>query len=123
MTLGQTRSMKVSPANSAAAGSAEPYVVTRLIWLACSSCAGGTRFGTVASLAGPHTTLTSSTSTVTTKTHHNVPTAGMETNSAARMKSPTTNVVRRSSRSATYPANGPTSSGGSTLRNSTVAIA
>ena len=65
-------------------GTAEPYVVARLIWLACSSWWRGTRFGTVASLAGPHTRLTTSTSTVTTKTHHSVPTNGIVRNSAPR---------------------------------------
>ena len=69
----------------AAAGRAEPYVVARLIWLAASRRCRGTRFGTVASFAGPHTRLTISISTVTTKTHHRVPTIGMVRNSTPRM--------------------------------------
>ena len=74
----------MSSAKRTAAGTAEPYVVARLIWLACSSRCRGTRFGTVASLAGSHSRLMISTSTVTTKTHHRVPTSGMVRNSAPR---------------------------------------
>src|SRR5688572_14482499 len=69
---GATRSTTVSSEKSAAAGTAEPYVVARLIWFADSRWWRTTRFGTVASFAGPQTRLTASTSTVTTKTHHNV---------------------------------------------------
>jgi hypothetical protein len=83
-----------------AAGSADPYVVAIDSWLARSSLLRGTRFGTVASLAGSQTRLIASMITVATKTHHNVLMIGIVMNTAARAKSPTTSVQRRSRRSA-----------------------
>ena len=59
---------RVIATNANAAGSAEPYVVTRLSWFAASSRCGGTRLGTVASFAGPHTRLIASISTVAANT-------------------------------------------------------
>ncbi len=107
----------------AAAGSADPYVVIRLSWLAASSRCRGTRLGTLASLAGPQIRLTISISTVATSTQVSVPTIGMLTKNAARIRSPTIIVMRRSSRSATQPATGPITSAGSTRRNSTPPMA
>src|SRR5215472_7139121 len=46
------RLMSASKPNTSPAIGAVPKVVTRLNWLACSSRSAGTRFGTVASLAG-----------------------------------------------------------------------
>ena len=70
------------------AGRAEPYDVARLIWLAAVRRCGGTRFGIVASFAGPQIRLIASTITVTTSTHHKVPTIGIVRNSAPRRTSP-----------------------------------
>ena len=46
------RLISSSRPNTSPAIGAVPYVVSRLSWLACSSRSGGTRLGTVASLAG-----------------------------------------------------------------------
>ena len=111
------------PANSAAATGAEPYVVNRLSWLAVSSRSRGTRLGTVASLAGIHIRLQTSMRNVATNSQVRVPTSGIERNSANRQTSQTTIVQRRSSRSATTPATGPTRMAGASRRMKTPATA
>src|SRR3954452_20698314 len=116
--LSSARSMNSSPA-----GSAEPYVVAIEMLFAASSFSRGTRLGTVASFAGSHTRLIASMTTVATSTQASAPTMGIVTNTAPRSTSPTMSVHRRSSRSAMYPASGPSTIAGSTRKNSTAAIA
>ncbi len=111
------------PAKIAAATGAEPYVVKRLSWLAVSSRSRGTRFGTVASLAGIQIRLATSMRNVATNSHHRVPTSGIDRNSANRARSQTTMVSRRSSRSATTPASGPMTMAGASRRMNTPAMA
>jgi hypothetical protein len=98
-------------------------VVKRLSWLAVSSRSRGTRFGTVASLAGIQTRLATSMRNVATNSHHKVPTSGIDRNNANRARSQTTMVRRRSSRSATTPASGPMMTAGASRRMKTPAMA
>jgi hypothetical protein len=98
---------RVRPVKISAATGAVPYATARDSWLAASRRERGTRLGTVASLAGVQNRPTTSISSVATKSHQRVPTRGMETNSAARSRSPTTIVRLRSHRSAIAPASGP----------------
>jgi hypothetical protein len=114
---------RARPAKTTAATGAEPYVVNRLSWLAASSRSRGTRLGTVASLAGIQTRLATSMRKVATNSQVRVPTSGMERNSANRARSQITIVRRRSSRSATTPAIGPTRMAGASRRMKTPAIA
>ena len=105
----------MSPATGAV-----PYVVNRLYWLACSSLSGGTRFGTEASLAG----VQNSEAQDGQELHHVHP--GQLVGEAERQverdgqvqhrrgrTSPMIMFSRRSIRSATAPASGPSISAGS----------
>jgi hypothetical protein len=67
--LARASSATDSTANNSAAIGAVPYVTRRLSWLASSSRSLGTRFGTVASLAGTQKRLTHSTRNVAMITH------------------------------------------------------
>ena len=98
-------------------------MVARNSWLAAPSRSRGTRLGTEASLAGIHTRLTHSISTVATNSQVSVPTRGIESISPNRRTSPTTRVTRRSSRSARMPPSGPATSAGSSRSSRTAAIA
>jgi hypothetical protein len=79
--------------------------------------------GTVASFAGIQTRLAASIRNVATSSHHNVPTNGMDANSANRATSQTTIVQRRSSRSSMTRAIGPMTMAGASRRMNTLAIA
>ena len=94
-----------------------------LIWLAASSLSRGTRLGIVASFAGSQTRVIASMITVATKTHSRVWMIGMVMKTIPRRMSPMISVQRRSSRSATYPASGPSTTAGSTRRKRTPAMA
>jgi hypothetical protein len=97
--------------------------VSNETWFADSNSRGGTRFGTVASLAGIQNIAAISIRKVAANSHHRVPTSGIEMNSRHRALSPTTIVHRRSSRSATTPAIGPKSTAGISRRTNTPATA
>ena len=98
-------------------------MVARLIWFAASSRLRGTRFGTVASLAGIQNSATHSISTVATYSQVSVFTSGIVMNSRPRRVSPTTIVARRLSRSASAPASGPSTTAGASRRMNTPATA
>ena len=108
------RLTRASSENAAAAATGVmPYVVTRLTWFADSNWSRRTRLGTVASFAGIQNRLAHSIRNDATSSHHSVPTSGIETNSANRVRSATTMVRRRSNRSANAPATGPNRTDGS----------
>ncbi len=107
----------------AAPSGAEPYVVIRLSVFAAASRRAGTRFGTLASLAGFQNRLTHSIRSDAMSSQVSVPTNGMDRNNPNRRMSATTIVNRRSSRSATTPANGPRISAGSSRTISTEPMA
>src|SRR6266568_2063809 len=104
---------------------AVPKVVNKLYWLASSSFSGGTRFGTEASLAGVQNRDAHDARNCTTYIHvsaltkWNLRSSGMERYRAARAMSKVIMVRRRSSRSATAPASGPSSSAGSSDESQT----
>ena len=108
-----------STTKSSAAIGAVPYVVSRLYWLACSSLSGGTRFGTDASLAGVQNSEAQEARNCATYIQVSLlakPSdrfSGMDRYRTARSTSPTIMFIRRSSRSATAPASGPSSRAGS----------
>ena len=90
--------------------------MTRPSWLAVSIWSGlRSRLGTAASLAGIQNIAQNSISSVATSSHHSVPTSGIETKSAHRRKSQMTMTRRRSNLSASAPATGPSSNGGSSF--------
>jgi hypothetical protein len=115
--------MNDSAANNTAATTPNPYVVTRLSWLAVSRRSFGTRLGMDASLAGIQNRLLHSIRKDATNSHQSVSINGMETKSPKRRKSVTIIVVRRSKRSANAPAIGPNTSAGINRTKSTTAIA
>src|SRR5262249_16278348 len=95
------RLMTASRPNTSPAIGAVPNVVTRLNWLACSSRSAGTRFGTVASLAGVQNseahdarncTVYAQVSWLTTC---RLRFSGIDRYNAARTTSPTIMVIRR----------------------------
>ena len=113
----------VRPASSSAAATGVmPYVVARVSWLAVSSRPRGSRFGTAASLAGSQTMVTASTRKVAIAVQAMTCGAAVgdqrgqpgsrrtgRTGSGRRRPS----CSRRSNRSASTPAIGPSSSAGS----------
>src|SRR5215472_2267002 len=111
--------IQASTTNSSDATGAVPYVVSRLYWLACSSLAGGTRFGIDASLAGVQNSEAQQARNWATYSQVSwlaKPTtrfSGIDRYSTARTTSPVTMLILRSSRSATAPASGPKSRYGS----------
>src|SRR5580698_4062814 len=94
-----------------------------LTWLARSSLSLGTRFGTVADAAGFQNWDATPARNFATKIHVRFGNSGMEMNSRPRITSPTIIVIRRSSRSASAPATGPSSSAGSSVTTQTPLIA
>src|SRR5580698_8711514 len=84
-----------------------------LSWLARSSFSLGTRFGMVAAQAGFQNCDAIPARNFAMKIQVRLGNSGMETNSRPRITSPTIIVVRRSNRSASAPAIGPSSSAGS----------
>ncbi len=106
-----------TPKTTAASG-AVPYVATSETWLA-DSRSSPTRLGTDASFAGIQNRLSSSTRIVASSSQVSVPTSGIETNRAQRSRSVTTMRPRRSKRSASTPAIGPSSTAGSSRKAST----
>src|SRR5215469_7191103 len=113
------RPTRASRPKTRPATGAVPNVVNRLYWLACSSLSGGTRFGIEASLAGVQNSEQQDARNWTTKiqvsslTRPRARFSGMDAYSAARITSLMIMFIRRSSRSATAPASGPSSSAGS----------
>src|ERR1700761_7090021 len=93
-----------------------------LSWLARSSFSLGTRFGIVAAAAGFQNCDATRARNFATKTPVRFGNSGMEMNSRPRMMSPTIIVTRRSSRSASAPASGPSSSAGSRVTTQTPLI-
>src|ERR1700722_18672259 len=94
-----------------------------LSWLARSSVSLGTRFGIVAAAAGFQNCDAIPARNFATKIHVRFGNNGMEMNSRPRITSPTIIVIRRSSRSASAPATGPSSSAGSSVTTQTPLIA
>ena len=99
-------------------------------WLAPSSCSGGTRLGTEASLAGIQNRLTVSMKNEAMSRYTSEvpllatePTSGIDRNRVKRRTSQTTIVRRRSHRSAKAPASGPNSTAGSSRKTRTPPVA
>src|SRR5258708_2837326 len=119
------RLISASRAKTNPAMGAVPKVVNRLSWLACSSLSAGTRFGTVASLAGVQNSEAQDArnctvyAQVSSFTRWSLRFSGMDRYSKARTTSPTIMVMRRSKRSATAPASGPRISAGSSETSQT----
>ena len=90
-----------------------------LSWLARSSLSLGTRFGTLAEHAGFQNCEATPARNLATKIHVRFGNSGIEMNSRPRTTSPTIIVIRRSSRSASAPAIGPSSSAGSSVTSHT----
>src|SRR5580698_2122257 len=84
-----------------------------LSWLARSSLSLGTRLGMVAEQAGFQNWDATPARNFATKIQVRFGNSGIEMNSRPRITSPTIIVVRRSNRSASAPAIGPSSSAGS----------
>ena len=94
-------------------------MVTSDSWLAGSSWSLRSMFGTAASLAGIQNRLIASIRNCATNSQTRLPTSGIDANSANRMMSATTIVLRRSNRSANAPASGPSTIAGSRRNSST----
>ena len=99
-----------------------PYVISWLSWLARSSFSLGTRFGMVADAAGFQNWDATPARNFATKIQVRLGNSGIEMNSRPRTTSPTIIVVRRSNRSASAPATGPSSSAGSSVTTQTPLI-
>src|ERR1700733_3119701 len=102
-----------------AAIGAVPYVISWLIWLARSSLSLGTRLGMLAEAAGFQNCDAIPARNFATKIQVRFGNSGIEMNSRPRITSPTIIVVRRSKRSASAPATGPSSSAGSSVTTQT----
>src|ERR1700733_11659482 len=93
-----------------------------LSWLARSSLSFGTRLGMVAEQAGFQNWDATPARDLATKIQVRLGNSGIEMNSRPRTTSPTIIVVRRSNRSASAPATGPSSSAGSSVTTQTPLI-
>src|SRR5580692_12309604 len=93
-----------------------------LSWLARSSLSLGTRFGIVADAAGFQNCDATPARNFATRIQVRFGNSGMEMNSRPRITSPTIIVIRRSNRSASAPAIGPSSSAGSSVTTHTPLI-
>src|ERR1700722_17378493 len=96
--------------------------ISWLSWLARSSLSLGTRLGIVADAAGFQNCDATPARNFATKIQVRFGNSGIEMNSRPRTTSPTIIVVRRSNRSASAPAIGPSSSAGSSVTTQTPLI-
>src|ERR1700685_3857733 len=96
--------------------------ISWLSWLARSSFSLGTRCGMVADAAGFQNWDATPARNFATKIQVRLGNSGIEMNSRPRTTSPTIIVVRRSNRSASAPATGPSSSAGSSVTTQTPLI-